>query len=226
MTTTKTSLGRGRDIIDEYVKNDFDGIFLRPLSPYGFAIKTKWFDAYDIDNWLKFYFDGLDYILDINESGYVFREYYALTILRKMLTPFETRYVDLMHPAGVGIAAVVYNYDGSVFASDESRMLAEMGDNTFRMGDVHLNSYEELFTSEALLKPLEESFGPSAPMCSDCAYLPFCGSDPVYHHATQGDFVGFKPSSGFCRRNMAIFRRLIELLERPEKRDIFRRWLR
>jgi uncharacterized protein len=46
MTTTQASLDRVEDIIDEYLRLDLDGIFLRPLSPYGFAIKTKQFDKY------------------------------------------------------------------------------------------------------------------------------------------------------------------------------------
>ena len=67
--------------------------------------------------------------------------------------------------------------------------------------------------SDALLDPLEESFALSAPMCSDCAFEPYCGADPVYHHATSGDFVGRKPVSAFCRRNMAIFKLLLERYE-------------
>ena len=59
------------------------------MSPYGFAVKTKWFKAYDADEWLEFYFAGLDYILSLNRSGYAFTEFYAATILAKMLTPFE-----------------------------------------------------------------------------------------------------------------------------------------
>src|SRR6185437_2163664 len=70
MTTTKRSLGRTRDIIDEYVAQGFGGIFLRPMSPYGFAVKTKWFKAYGADDWLDFYFKGLDYILALNRAGY------------------------------------------------------------------------------------------------------------------------------------------------------------
>jgi His-Xaa-Ser system radical SAM maturase HxsB len=132
MTTTKLSLGRVRDIVDEYVTQGFRGIFLRPMSPYGFAVKTKWIKAYCADERLEFYFAGLDYILELNRSGYDFTEFYAATILAKMLTPFEPGFVDLRSPAGIGIAAIVYNYDGDVYASDESRMLAEMGDKTFR----------------------------------------------------------------------------------------------
>ena len=142
MTTTRASLGRARDIVDEYIAQGFNNIFLRSLSPYGFAIKTKTYAAYDTKEWLKFYFEGLRYIVELNKRGTPFIESYAAMILTKMLTPFETGYVDLMSPAGIGIAAVVYNYDGDVYASDESRMLAEMGDKTFCMGNVHEHSYE------------------------------------------------------------------------------------
>ena len=41
MTTTEASLGRVKDIVDEYVRVGFERIFLRPLSPYGFAIRTS-----------------------------------------------------------------------------------------------------------------------------------------------------------------------------------------
>jgi uncharacterized protein len=203
----------------------FRGIFLRPMSPYGFAVKTKWFKAYGADEWLEFYFAGLDYILTLNRSGYAFTEFYAATILAKMLTPFEPGFVDLRSPAGIGIAAIVYNYDGDVYASDESRMLAEMGDKTFRIGNVHRDQYEDIMLSDALLGPIEESFAASVPMCSDCAFEPFCGADPVFHHATQGDFIGSKPRSMFCERNMAIFKRLITLMrDDDETRRIFVRW--
>lgn len=224
MTTTAASLERARDIVDEYIAQDFGGIFLRPLSPYGFAIKTKSYQSYDQTKWLKFYFEGLDYIIDLNLKGFGFTEYYAAMILRKMLTPFQPGYVDLLSPAGIAVAAVVYNYDGDVYASDESRMLAEMGDKSFCIGNVHANSYEEIFLNDRLLEALDASFAASAPMCSWCAFEPYCGSDPVFHHATQSDFVGKKPLSAFCNRNMTIFKGLIERMQRPEIREIFERW--
>jgi uncharacterized protein len=226
MTTTRASLGRVRDIVDEYMRLEFDEIFLRPLSPYGFALKTKAYDAYTGDDWLRFYFEGLSYIIELNRRGIFFRETYAAIMLQKILTPFGTGYVDLRSPAGIGIGALVYNYDGDVYASDESRMLAEMGDKTFRIGNLHTDTWEEILTSDALLTPLEDSFAQSVPMCSECAFEPFCGSDPVFHYATQGDWVGHKPSSAFCRRNMAICRHLIKAM--ADDRDIktsFMTWM-
>jgi len=72
-------------------------------------------------------------------------EIYARILLTKILTPFATGYVDLQSPAGAGISVAVYNYDGDVYATDEARMLAEMGDRTFRLGNLHSNTYEEVF---------------------------------------------------------------------------------
>ncbi len=225
MTTTEASLSRVKEIINEYLKHDFPGIFLRHLSPYGFAIKTKSFRAYKTSEWIEFYSEGLDYIIDLNKRGIQFQEYYASTVLTKILTSSDPGFVDLMSPSGMGIAAVVYNYDGSVHPSDESRMLAEMGDNTFRMGNVLNNTYEEIFGSENLLNPLEESFSGSAPMCVDCAFEGYCGSDPVYHYAVHKDFLARKPESDFCFRNMSIFKLLITKMEAdPYVKDLFMRW--
>jgi uncharacterized protein len=104
-------------------------------------------------------------------------------------------------------------------------MLAEMGDTTFRLGNLHQDTYEEIMLSDALLDPLEQSFTLSAPMCSDCAFEPYCGSDPVFHHATTGDFLGRKPTSDFCRRNMHIFKLLLDRYERDRHaRTVFDRW--
>ncbi len=225
MTTTDKSLPHVRAIIDEYLRLGFDGIFLRTLSPYGFAIKTKKFLSYDTERWLDFYKEGLEYIIKLNKSGTRFVEQYSSLVLAKMLTSTDPGFVDLMNPAGAGIAAIVFNYDGSVYASDESRMLAEMGDYTFRLGNILEQSYEEIILSDQLLDALEDSFTLSAPMCSDCAFEPYCGSEPVYHHAMHKDLVGRKPESSFCKRNMSIFKHLIELMENDEDtKRIFMGW--
>lgn len=225
MTTTDKSLERVEEIIDEYLKFGFDGIFLRALSPYGFAIKTKKFMSYDAKRWFEFYKQGLNYIIKLNKSGIRFTEYYSAMILSKMLTSHEPGFVDLMSPAGTGIAAIVFNYDGGIYASDESRMLAEMGDHSFKLGDILENTYEEVMLSDKLLDMLEDTLTKSVPMCSDCAFEPFCGSDPVYHHAIHKDIVGRKPESAFCERNTMIFKYLIELMNSDkDTKRIFTDW--
>lgn len=225
MTTSPASLTRARDIVDEYLKHGFDGIFLRHLSPYGFAIKTKSYAAYNVDRWLDFYQEGLEYIIELNKRGIRFTEQFAALLLTKMFTSNDPGFVDLMNPSGAGIAAVVFNYDGDVYASDESRMLREMGDTTFKIGNLAANSYEEIFTNEALLNALEDSFTLSAPMCSECAFEPWCGADPVFHHAMHGDVLGRKPESEFCKRIMGVAKLLLRKMKSdPEVKEIFIRW--
>jgi uncharacterized protein len=225
MTTTEASLDRVDEIIDEYLGLDLDGIFLRPLSPFGFAIKTKQFQAYDAASWLAFYERGLRRVLEINRQGKPFREFYAALILTRMLTDKPIGYVDLRSPAGVGIGALVYNYDGSVFASDEGRMLAENGDNAFRLGHVDKDDYHSLVMSDTLIDAISVSLTQCAPECATCVFESHCGADPVYHHATQGDALGIKPLSAFCARQKGIMRLLLDILHNsPQDATILRRW--
>lgn len=226
MTTAPSSMTRVRDIIDEYVRLGFNGIFLRHLSPYGFAAKTKSYQAYNAESWLEFFKEGLGYILELNKSGVHFIEHYSSILLTKMLTVRDPGFVDLSNPCGGGISAVVFNYDGDVYASDESRMLHEMGDSSFRIGNLHTNTYEEIFTCDALLNALEDSFTLSVPGCSDCAIEPWCGADPVFHHGMTGDMLGRKPESEFCKRQMGVAKYLLELIRTdPQAKDIFMNWV-
>jgi len=225
MTTTEASLPRVEEIVDEYLRLELDGIFLRPLSPYGFAIKTKQFERYDGAAWLAFYERGLRYIIEINKRGRYFPEFYAALLLKRMLSDRPIGYVDLRSPAGIGLGALVYNYDGKVFASDEGRMLAEMDDRTFELGDLRKDDYRSLVLSDKLVGLIGNTLSQCAPQCSSCAYEPHCGAEPVYHHATQVDAVGIKPLSEFCARQKGVLQLLFEILDGGgEDSAVLRRW--
>jgi hypothetical protein len=110
---------------------------------------------------------------------------------------------------------LVYNYDGLVYASDESRMLAEMGDRRLCLGTVG-TPYKTLLQSEAMKWLLAAGVAESLPGCADCAFLPYCGADPVYALAKQGDPVGHRPTSAFSKKQIGIFRILFRLLHDRE----------
>jgi His-Xaa-Ser system radical SAM maturase HxsB len=213
LTTTSASLSQPVEIMDEYLRQGFNSVFLRMINPYGFAVCNAAAAGYHVDEWLVFYKQALDYVLELNYQGVPFREEYASLVLKKMLTPYGTGFVDLQSPAGIGISVVVFNYDGNVYASDEARMLAEMGDRRFCLGNLDADSYETMMLSDSLIGLLKETMAEGVPGCVDCALQPFCGSDPVRHYCTQGDPVGYKPTSDFCRKNMGIIKHLIGLLE-------------
>jgi His-Xaa-Ser system radical SAM maturase HxsB len=225
MTTSPYSLKYPVEIIEEYYNQGFRNIFLRAISPYGYASKNQLKDRFEVEEFLKFYKTAFERILRYNLDGEYFVEDYARIILKKILTPFPVNFVDLNSPAGVINNVVVFNYDGKVYASDESRMLAEMGDLTFQLGDLSKNSYEEIFYGDRALDIAQNWSLESLAGCSECAFQVYCGADPVRYHATQGDMYGYRPSSAHCIKNMEIIRYLIELMDsNKEIEKIFRRW--
>ncbi len=223
MTTTEASLDQPEAIIDSYVELGLRSIFLRPISPYGFATRIRGGGRYDVDRWLEFYKRGLDHVIELNKRGADITEMYTALAARKMFSNDDPGYVDLTSPAGIGIGGIVYNYDGGVYASDESRMLAEMGDETFRLGTVH-DDYKSLMLSDKLLGPLWQSYTLSVPKCDLCAFESWCGADPVFHHTTVGDSVGHKTFSDFCQRNTGIFAHLLSLTSDDFSRELLWKW--
>jgi uncharacterized protein len=227
MTTTRKSLEYPTQIVDEYVARGFDHIFLRPISPYGFAVRTRHKTGYELPAFLEFFKTALERIIEVNRSGTFLVEDYSKILLTKILTPFPTGYVDLQSPAGAGIGVAVYNYDGDVYVSDEARMLAEMGDRTFRLGNVHTNTYEELFGGDLLRSLVSESVIESIPLCCDCAFQAYCGSDILENYSTQGTVSGHRPSSQFHLRNFAIIKHLFRLYygDDPFIKPMFWSWI-
>lgn len=225
LTTTALSLDYPCEIVDEYFNLGFRNIFLRPISPYGFALRSTTKNRYQTSQFLEFYKIALNRIIEYNLKGGFFREDYATIILKKILTPFPVGFVDLQSPAGMINNVIVFNYDGKVYATDESRMLGEMKDFNFQLGDLEGDSYEGIYYGEKAFQLSEAWTNESLAGCSECAFQSYCGADPVFNYATQGDIFGYRPTSAFCQRNMEIIRYLFELMDgNKDIERIFRNW--
>lgn len=226
MTTSEYSLLYPKQIIDSYLENGFHSVFLRPLNPYGLATDNSDWDLY-FERFIEFYKQSLDYIIRLNKKGIFFVEELTALILRKILTPFPIGFVDLQSPAGIINGVIVYNYDGYVYASDESRMLAEYNDFTFRLGSVD-DRYEDIFYGRKAQELSKVWATEVVAGCSDCAFQSYCGADPVRNYSTQGDAYGFRPTSTFCKKHKAIISHVFDLLiERgDEVIPIFKQWIR
>lgn len=225
MTTSVEGLNYPIEIVDEYVKLGFHAIFLRALNPYGLATHNDNWSEYT-DRFIDFYKKAFEHILELNRSGIYFVEEFAAIILRKMLTPYCTGFVDLQSPAGVINSVLIYNYDGGVYCSDESRMLAEFKDYTFRLGSVN-DKYEDLVFGKKAKEIANTWANEALAGCSDCALKQYCGADPVRNYSTQGDMYGNRATSLLCRKNKAIIEYLISLIieRHDEVMPIFRSWL-
>jgi His-Xaa-Ser system radical SAM maturase HxsB len=227
LTLSKNSLTRIEDIIVEYQNIGKNSISLRALSPYGFAIKTMSKIGYSQEDFIKFYLNALEYIINMNLNGTYFRENYATLLLRRILTPYSTGYVDLQSPSGAGINALVFHYNGEIYPADEARMLAEMGDKNFLLGNVNDNTYEDIVNNPKLQLIIQDSCAESLTNCNECAYLPYCGCDPLFNYVTQEDHYGHRPTSEFCYKQMNIYNYLFSYIKNKDQKvlDIFWAWI-
>tara|TARA_R110001583_G_scaffold157341_1_gene309254 strand:+ start:1691 stop:3208 length:1518 start_codon:yes stop_codon:yes gene_type:complete len=225
-TVSRFSLPHARAIIDTYVEAGLETIALRPLSPFGFAVKSARKLGYSAQEFMRFYEEAITYLIELNLQGIQIEETYASLLLTRILTPFPTSYVDLQSPAAAGHNVLVYNYDGGAYVSDEGRMLAEMGDNRFRMGSVN-QSLSELHASPAMKIIDINGVAEELSGCRDCAFVPFCGADPVFHVATQGNPTGDRATSEFCRRQTGYFELFFDYIARndPKEMSVFLSWI-
>ncbi|MDP1736013.1 MAG: His-Xaa-Ser system radical SAM maturase HxsB [Caulobacter sp.] len=224
-TLTRRALADPVGLVDIYRSLGFNSLFLRPLSPYGFALKTRRALGYTMDEFLAFYERALDYILALNRAGEHFEETNASILLRHILTPFHSGYTDLRSPAAAGVGVLVYNYDGLVYPTDEARMAAETGDRRFALGPVTA-PLDDLMASEAMRWLGTGAIAEVQPGCADCAFVPYCGADPVHHATTQGDPAAPRPGSEFCDKHLGLFHILFRHLAEgdPETMRSFTSW--
>lgn len=227
VTVTRHSLDYAEAIVDEYVKLGLREIFLRPLSHYGFAVRNASVLKYSQEDFARFYEKAFDRIIDWNRRGFPLREATASIAFNKILSSQDAGYVDLQSPAGAGLAALVYNYDGYVYPSDEARMLAEMGDKSLRLGKIG-QPLARLLGSPVQRDLIRSSLGRHLPGCDECAYNAYCGPDPVNTVACFGDMQGPIPLTDHCRRHLWLFDYLFRRLDGADADflDIAHDWAR
>ncbi|MDD5005953.1 MAG: His-Xaa-Ser system radical SAM maturase HxsB [Candidatus Omnitrophica bacterium] len=224
-TITKYSLSYPREIIDEFVALGLDGIHLRPVNPFGIREKTRQKISFSAEDFLDFYKEALDYIMVLNFKGHNFYERTAKIFLQKILTNRDPNYLEIRSPCGAGTGQLAYNFNGDVYTCDEGRMFSVMGDDTFRLGNVNKNKYQEFIDNEIVKILSLSSCLDGIPSCSDCVYKPYCGTCPLYNYVIEGNIFLRSPTNDRCRINMSILDYIFELLSNPEAKAIFEKWL-
>lgn len=226
MTTSACSLNKLKDVVEEYLRQNMNGIFIRSLNPYGFAAEQDVRLGYSMEDFVNKYFEVLDHIIHINRQRF-FPEHFATLLFSRILTPFATGFVDLQSPSGAGIGGVIYDFDGSVFPSDEARMLARMGDRHFFLGNVMQNSYSEIFTGQRLKAITTQACVETTPPCAWCVYQAYCGTDPVRNYLETGYEVRNMADSPFCVKHKLIFDGLFTRLRAADDQtqDIIWSWI-
>ena len=226
LTTTKDTLPVWKDVVDTYVGLGCKALFLRPVDPFGFADRSTGRVEYPRREYLEFYRSSVDYMLELNKQGVQILERFAAIFLTKILGGEDPNFLDIRNPCGAGIGQIAYNYDGKIFTCDEGRMLHEMGDSTFLIGDVETTSYRDLMGHETVRALAIASNLEAQPDCVNCTYQPYCGVCPVHNHKSQGTIFGRMRESTLCAVHKGIQDYLFEKLGDgdPATLDIFKKW--
>jgi len=224
-TITRPSLSRWRDIVNQYVELGCRAIFLRKLDPFGFAARSAKTLGYSMDEFLEFYVNAVDYIIELNRQGVQVMERHAAIMLNKILADEEPNYLDLRIPGGACIGQMGYAPDGSIYSSDEGRFVASMGDDMFKIGTVR-DSYRQLMTNASTRALVMAGLNDGQPDCVSCVYKPWCGQQVEYNYKTQGSLHGHMRDSTWCRKHKSIFDYLMHKLATADERDMamFRLW--
>lgn len=227
MTATIDSVDNMNEVVDEYIRLGFSGVFLRSLNPYGLAAENAPTLGYSTQHFTNKFEETLDYIINLNLKGTDFSEFFTTMLLSRILTPFSTGFVDLQSPSGAGISGVIYDYNGDVYPADEARMLARMGDKRFLMGNVFTDNYSDIFGGSVLQEIVSKSIVEVMPGCASCMYRTYCGADPIRSYLETGDVMGKRPGSSFCEKNKAIFEILFRKLKQDndDVLDVFWAWI-
>ena len=224
-TTTRAALSYPKEVVRAYMNLGFDSLFLRPLTPLGKATKNWDEVGYTPEEFLSFYTQALDELIKINQTERFIKEEHAAILLSRIDGKF-VNYMELRSPCGASIGQLAYYADGDIFTCDEGRMLHEMGDHTFRLGNVFESNYNDIINNGVCKTVCASSILETIPTCCDCVYQPYCGTCPVVNYAKSHDIIEKEPRGYRCKLYSGmldyLFRQM--LTGDADVVNIFRSW--
>ncbi len=228
LTVTKETLPKYKEIIDTYLELGLDGIFLRWLNPYGFAASDMKTLAYESEEWIDFYKKSLDYIIELNKKGTFFTESITSVYLMKIFNAKDPAFMDIRSPSGIAVWGVAYNYDGKIYASDESRMLGRMWIDDFLMTEVWDNAkqtYNDMMNSEVTKVAIQSSCLDWLPGYNDHVYKPYLGVDIIHNFTTTWNLYTPLVQDEKVKIQIAILDYIFEKLRDKEAKEILLSWI-
>ena len=218
-TTTRFSLPYAAEIVSEYQEMGADALYLRPLTPLGYAAKNWAKIGYNADEYLSFYRQAVTKMLMQCRTGRIIREITAGTYLRRILCHQAVYHTEFRSPCGGGVGQMAIHYNGDVYTCDEGRMLASSGDEAFKLGTVQ-DSYRQLISSPVVHALCTASCIEGLPSCCECVYLPFCSTCPIVTYGLEGDIFSKQAQTYRCDIAKGILDFLFSLVESADERDI------
>lgn len=222
-TVTRFSLAAPERVVDEFLRLGVERIQLGPLDSFGFA-KNRWKEVgYTAREFLSFYERALDHIIELGRYGGQVYEKGAAIFLRTIL-----RREPPLYRGEEVFCQLAYGFDGSIYPSDEGRLLAASGDDSLRLGNVFRDGYCNIAKGKLALALFLWNCRAAVPLCSRCVWSPFCQVarvPPALNRVTQGTFWGHFPSNDRCKIYQGVFNILFNRIKNRRTRNILDRWL-
>ena len=198
---TITNFGEINDIIDFYIENDFNEIFLRPVNYQGFARKKFKDESNNVSVWIESYLKALTYIFkynDINEKKII--ETNLALHLKRIFRQDENGHVDFRSPNLVAKDYLVIDFNGDFYPSDEARMMTRVGQINLKIGSLNDGFDFEKINTLNQSQNIENNT-----TCRKCSYKPFCGVD-VFDNISRYSRIDVDiHDTYFCKFHISLF---------------------
>ena len=219
-TVSRQSFPFWKEIVDQAVALGLERVQLGPLDPVGFARRHWDRVGYEPEEFVEFYGKALDYLIELNRRGVKAYEKMSLILLIRILKGEHWRF-----PNAEAVARLAYDWDGAVYTGEDGRLLAADGNPFFHIGRVADARLPALLEHPTVRVSLLSALPQAQPMCSQCAYAPFCTVQPTFNVATQDSPWGRMPENRWCRTIMGVFDLLFTRLRDPDARKVLESWL-
>jgi His-Xaa-Ser system radical SAM maturase HxsB len=211
-------------LIDAYQMRGFGSIYLRPINYQGFARKRHPKSRAQDERWWAYYETFVMRLIERNwqNKPIMLEESYLSLCLRRIFRAGLDRHVDLRNPNPVGVDYIVIDYDGTVYPTDEARMLTRSG-----VIDLSIGKATSGFDTEARRTLDAHSTTHGDPACDACIYQPFCGRDLIDDLSRYGRIDLPRHDTAFCQKHLHIFDLCLRLIysDDPEIQYSLAKWL-
>jgi His-Xaa-Ser system radical SAM maturase HxsB len=220
-TITEATRDKPEKLIDIYFELGASSIFLRPVNYMGFARKRHEEASTDFESWVEFFERSFEHIKKLNRTRY-FEEMYLGDLVRRIFIRSDWTFVDFRSPSKFLHNYALVDFDGSIYPSDEARMLTRT-----KTVDLSVGSLAEGFDEEKISQLNFSALNQTNPDCIHCSYLPYCGVDTIDDLSRYGRVDLPKSETWFCNKQMFLFDWIFEKIKsrNTEWLNIFSRWI-
>jgi len=198
-------------LISTYENLGLRSIYLRPINYHGFARRQP-ANADQYASWRGLYDAFIELLIERNaRTGTLMEEFYFSLHLRRFLAAGQDNHVDVRNPNLLGTNYLLIDHDGTLYPTDEARMLARMGQADLSIGHVRLGIDAQ--RRDQLNQFSMNNFDPD---CIHCAYQPYCGTDIVDDLSRYGRIDMPRHQTWFCQRQLQVFDKIVELIYRDD----------